>query len=452
MKDYFSYIFNKERVKLFFFDQFFLLLSIVASYFIRLIYSRGTFSPVVVEKIVVSYFIISPFIILFFYIMGVYERWETGNFSKAAVKIVLSIVFVSLFTGFIFYFIPHYLVGRFVFLLIFTILSLFLLSFRFFYFSRYEKIFKKRKIYFLGLTEREKRVIRSELSDNDIFDFVFIEDSKISDFLENVKNFTEEEDIIVFFIENSVVKENMEKIIEYKFMGYFIYEFENFYSGLTGKIYDISLKNVWRIVGERNYLTTILSYYRLKRMFDIIISFIILVLTAPFFILIPIIIKLSSKGPVFFIQERLGWYKKPFKLIKFRTMICGAERETGPKWAEKDDPRITKVGKFLRATRLDELPQLFNVLKGDMSLVGTRPIREYFAKNLRETMPFYDLRFFVKPGLTGWSQVKMGYINTVEQQIEKFKYELFYIRNMSFVLDFIILIKTIKVVLNFKGR
>jgi lipopolysaccharide/colanic/teichoic acid biosynthesis glycosyltransferase len=148
----------------------------------------------------------------------------------------------------------------------------------------------------------------------------------------------------------------------------------------------------------------------------------------------------------------LGWYKKPFKLIKFRTMIVDAEKETGPRWASKGDSRITKFGKFLRHTRLDELPQLINVLKGDMSLIGNRPIREYFADMLRKEIPFYDLRFFIKPGLTGWSQVKMGYINTIEQQMEKFKFELYYIKNMSFIFDFIILLKTVKTVINFKGR
>jgi lipopolysaccharide/colanic/teichoic acid biosynthesis glycosyltransferase len=133
-------------------------------------------------------------------------------------------------------------------------------------------------------------------------------------------------------------------------------------------------------------------------------------------------------------------------------MIVDAEKETGPKWASKTDTRITKFGRFLRFSRLDELPQLINVLKGDMSLVGNRPIREYFAEMLKKDTPFYDLRFFIKPGLTGWSQVKMGYINTVKQQKEKLKYELYYIKNMSFIFDLIILIKTIKTVFNLKGR
>jgi lipopolysaccharide/colanic/teichoic acid biosynthesis glycosyltransferase len=173
--------------------------------------------------------------------------------------------------------------------------------------------------------------------------------------------------------------------------------------------------------------------------------------TSPVFIIIPVLIKLSSRGPVFYTQERLGWNKKPFKLIKFRTMVADAEKETGPKWASESDARITKIGKVLRYTHLDELPQLINVLKNDMSFVGNRPIRKHFADILAKEIPYYDLRFFIKPGLTGWSQVKYDYAGSIEGQMEKFLYELFYIKNMSFTFDMVILIKTLKLVFNVRS-
>jgi lipopolysaccharide/colanic/teichoic acid biosynthesis glycosyltransferase len=129
-----------------------------------------------------------------------------------------------------------------------------------------------------------------------------------------------------------------------------------------------------------------------------------------------------------------------------------AEKETGPQWSSQDDPRITRIGRVLRKTRLDELPQLWNILKGDMSFVGNRPIRKYFADKLAETIPYYDLRFSVKPGLTGWAQVNQGYSGSEEGQFEKFQFELFYIKNMSLLLDLFIIFKTIKTVIQRKGE
>ena len=153
---------------------------------------------------------------------------------------------------------------------------------------------------------------------------------------------------------------------------------------------------------------------------------------------------MDSKGDVFFVQERLGIGKKPFKCVKFRTMVEDAEARSGPVWSKGKDPRITRVGHFLRKSRLDELPQFWNVLKGDMSFVGPRPIREYFANKLAEKIPFYGLRFSVKPGLSGWAQVNYDYAGSEEGQLEKFQYELFYIQNMSFFLDLLVIIKTVQ--------
>jgi lipopolysaccharide/colanic/teichoic acid biosynthesis glycosyltransferase len=215
---------------------------------------------------------------------------------------------------------------------------------------------------------------------------------------------------------------------------------------VTGKIPRSSFGEIWTIMSESEFVMGIKSYYRLKRMMDIIFSVLGLVLTLPLLLVLPLLIKFTSRGPVFFIQERLGWNKRPFKLIKFRTMILNAEQENGPQWAVENDPRITRLGKFLRKTRMDELPQLLNVLKGDMSVVGTRPIRKHFADLLAQEISYYDVRFFIKPGLTGWSHVKYDYAGSVEGQVEKFIYELFYIKNMSFVLDMIIILKTIKTV------
>jgi len=160
-----------------------------------------------------------------------------------------------------------------------------------------------------------------------------------------------------------------------------------------------------------------------------------------------LLIKLDSRGPIFFRQERLGEHGKGFTLYKFRTMITDAEKDTGPVWAQQTDPRVTRLGSILRRTGMDEIPQLFNVLKGDMSLVGPRPERPHFVAELQEKLPYYSQRLTVKPGVTGWAQVRYGYGATVEDALEKLQYDLYYIKNMSFFLDFLIVLSTLHKVL-----
>ncbi len=188
-----------------------------------------------------------------------------------------------------------------------------------------------------------------------------------------------------------------------------------------------------------------------KRALDLGLSALGLLLVAPLILLISLAIKLDSSGPVFFLQERLGRRRAPFNCLKFRTMRQDAERETGPVWASASDPRITRIGRFLRKTRMDELPQLINVFRGEMSLVGPRPIRPYFADRLSEQVPFYNLRFVEKPGITGWAQVKHVYAASYAEQVDKFHYDYYYIRNQSFLLDLYIMALTFWVVIRMKG-
>ncbi len=188
-----------------------------------------------------------------------------------------------------------------------------------------------------------------------------------------------------------------------------------------------------------------------KRALDMLL----LLCTAPLAVILvglaALAVKLTSRGPALFVQERLGRNGVPFPCYKLRTMIVNAEQGV-PRWAADHDPRITGVGRFLRKTRLDELPQLYNICRGDMSFVGVRPIRRYFARVLAEKEPLYTIRFLAKPGLTGWDQVNNGYPNTLEGQLRKFRYDLYYLKNASFWLDLRILGKTILVVLKCTGR
>tara|TARA_Y100001978_G_scaffold56547_1_gene50837 strand:- start:4448 stop:5689 length:1242 start_codon:yes stop_codon:yes gene_type:complete len=190
--------------------------------------------------------------------------------------------------------------------------------------------------------------------------------------------------------------------------------------------------------------------FKLKRIFDIILSFLLLIITFPIILFSGLLIWISDRGPILYRQEREGLFKKKFNIYKLRSMIVNAE-SSGPQWASKNDKRITLVGNILRRTRIDELPQLISVLKGDMSLIGPRPERPEFNKLLEKEIPFYNLRHLLKPGLSGWAQVNYTYSSTLSESKNKLSYDLFYISNFSIFLDFLILFKTMRIVFSGKG-
>ncbi|MFZ1389614.1 MAG: sugar transferase [Thiolinea sp.] len=189
---------------------------------------------------------------------------------------------------------------------------------------------------------------------------------------------------------------------------------------------------------------------RFRRVFDLLIGSLLLILLMPLFLPVALAIRLESKGPIFFKQLRTGLYNQEFKIIKFRSMYENAE-SNGAQWACKNDKRVTRVGQFIRKTRLDELPQLFNVLKGEMSLIGPRPEREVFIKDLETAVPFYRFRHLVKPGITGLAQVMYRYGASVEDARYKHRYDLYYIRHRSWYLDLKILLKTVRVAFTAEG-
>jgi len=191
---------------------------------------------------------------------------------------------------------------------------------------------------------------------------------------------------------------------------------------------------------------------RLKRLIDISVSLVFLLFSSPVLIITALLIKLESEGTVFYRQERCGINGSIFKIIKFRSMRNDAEKLTGPVWSQKDDPRITRIGRFIRKTRIDEIPQVINVLKGEMSIVGPRPERPFFVEKLSNEIPYYKRRLKVRPGITGWAQVKHKYDETIEDVKIKLRYDLFYIENMSIRMDFKILFRTIFVMILGQGH
>jgi sugar transferase (PEP-CTERM system associated) len=246
-------------------------------------------------------------------------------------------------------------------------------------------------------------------------------------------------------------EKEVSSLMNFRASGASLHEFTAFYEQFQFKVPVLHLKHGWFMQGGGFDLLQNAIGLKLKRVMDALLAVIMLIILSPIFILTAIIILLDSRGPIFYSQTRLGLNDTKFNVHKFRSMVIDAEKD-GAKWAEDNDPRITRIGKFIRKARIDELPQLWNVLKGEMSFIGPRPERPEFIQQLEKEIPYYDLRHLVMPGITGWAQVMYPYGASVEDAREKLQYDLFYIKNFSLLLDFVILMKTLRIVLRREGR
>jgi sugar transferase (PEP-CTERM system associated) len=237
-------------------------------------------------------------------------------------------------------------------------------------------------------------------------------------------------------------------LLRSKLRGIRVEDVNTVYERLTGKLLVEDLRPSWLIFSD-DYSASRWTR-RSKRVFDIVLALVGLVVAAPFVVLTAMAVWLESGSPVLYRQERVGENGRIFTLNKFRSMRKDAEQGT-PIWARAEDDRVTRIGRFIRHTRFDELPQLWNVLRGDMSFVGPRPERPFFVDQLAEQFPFYEQRHAVKPGLTGWAQVKYRYGASFEDALEKLRYDLYYVKHLSIPFDLTILFDTVKVVLFAQG-
>lgn len=256
---------------------------------------------------------------------------------------------------------------------------------------------------------------------------------------------------IVLSPEHKPTPEEQKRLLEMRLAGIPIYSVSDFFETFFFLVPVGEIDNDWFIRSQGFLMLHSSAALRIKRLVDVLTSIILILVSLPLCLLTVLIIKARSRGPILFSQTRIGLEGKPFKLYKFRTMVINAEAE-GAQWANNNDSRIIPFGHFLRKTRIDELPQCWNILKGEMSIIGPRPERPEFTSTLAQEIPYYDLRHVVKPGLTGWAQVSYPYGASIEDALRKLQYDLYYIKNYSLLLDLNILLRTVLVTLRRSGR
>ena len=257
--------------------------------------------------------------------------------------------------------------------------------------------------------------------------------------------------VLIDDTEQELSDEMIRELMDMRLRGIYVYSLADFCEQFWHKIPPSYIQDDWFAFTSGFSILHNRIDAKLKQIVDFLAAALLLTVTFPLTLLVAIAIKIDSPGPIFYSQVRTGLNGKKFKVYKFRSMYENAE-QMGVQWAQEKDPRITKIGRLLRLARIDELPQLWNILKGDMSLVGPRPERPEFDAQLRKEIPYYDVRYLVKPGITGWAQVCYPYGASIEDAYQKVAYDLYYIKNYSLLLDAAIALKTIRVVLLGKGR
>ena len=395
------------------------------------------------------------------------ELYDTRKDFKSignVMAITLASTSAFVITTLLFYMNWSLRIGRGVFILNGVLITLFIIGWRILYSYLLEQPIFKRNVLIIGAGWAGKTISqeinRSQKSGLRTVGFIDDDPTKKGKLVDGVPvlgdRYTIDKvirkndiDLIVAAITHEKHADLIKALINCSWKGVDIIDMPAIYEQLTGKIPFKHINNMWmlHIAIDKPKL-----YSRLiKPIIEAVIAMMLCVLLIPAIVIIAILIKIGSRGRIFYTQERVGKDGRKFTIIKFRTMVENAESHSGAVYASDNDPRITKIGRFLRKWRLDEIPQLLNVIKGDMSLIGPRPEREVFIREFEEKIPFYTQRLLVRPGLTGWAQAKYPYASSIEQTEEKLQYDLYYIKNMSFILDVVVMLKTIRVVLFGKG-
>jgi sugar transferase (PEP-CTERM system associated) len=403
------------------------------------------------------------------YYNDLYELKFAENIKELGFRLIQALGFAAITLVIIYFFVPKVIVGTSTFVVSAGIIVIIIVSWRFLYTWVLDRGLFNQRIILLGSAELIEK-IKQEISERKDCGYDIVaevpeanrNDKLDNDSRENLQNvigqkyeglsdLAASKDIekVIVALEEKRNNFPIKELLKCRINGIEVIDGNSFYEMLTGKLVVKALNPSWLIFSEGFRKSRTRRF--LKRSVDLILAFIMIAVFLPLMGIIAILIKLDSRGPAIFSQERVGVNEKIYRMHKFRSMIHDAEKISGPVWARDDDMRITQVGNIIRKLRMDELPQLWNVLKGNMSFVGPRPEREHFVKQLKKMVPYYSERFTVKPGITGWAQVSYGYGASEEDAIEKLNYDLFYIKNMSFFMDLMIILRTIKIVLFRRG-
>ena len=396
--------------------------------------------------------------------LGIYSRGAQMSLNQIRARFVLSFLFFLAIAAGVLLLMPlPYPYGNFQALLILLAMAGSLLIFRLLVGHNFSFLYTRRRVLIFGAGARA-RDLGLSLKKHDpsielIGYFLGPQEKEIlvpqSRIMDEKKSLTEMvsihrvDEIVVALSERRGGSMPLRELLDCKLGGVHVIDIATHYENFLGQIRLDAISAGWLIFGggfQQGLMRSIVKW-----MFDFFGSLILLIIGAPIMVLTAVLIFMESKGSILYRQERVGLAGKPFNVIKFRSMYVDAEKDGTPRWATVGDPRITRVGKWIRKTRIDELPQLFSVLKGDMSLVGPRPERPFFVEKLTQSIPFYAVRHSVKPGLTGWAQVRYHYGSSIEDTEQKLQYDLFYVKNNSWFLDLIILFETVGVVLTGKG-
>ena len=410
-------------------------------------------------------YLIKPAIMVVIHVfcMSYFELYApSSNFLTRAVakKIVQSIAVASCILFILYYFYPAVRMGRGVWVANLFVLPVILPLWRWLYTRWLSEKVPREKVLIVGAGDLAKnighRVHEWKGLGMDVAGFLDKDNSRLGYSLvnpkiigcyEDVERIVEAEQIdkIIIALPDRRNQLPMDMLLNCKVKGVRIEEGESFLEDVAGRIPLNQLRPSWMIFAEGFYLFKIQKM--IKRVGDVFAALVGLIVSIPLFLLVPIIIKLDSPGPVFFRQKRVGEYKNLFTMIKFRTMKVATDASIENKWSISGEDRITKVGAFLRKTRIDEIPQLINVFKGNMSLVGPRPDIPFLMEQFDGKVPYYNLRYSVKPGITGWAQIKYHYVASIKEGRERHEYDLYYIKNLSVFLDAWIMLKTIQVMI-----
>jgi sugar transferase (PEP-CTERM system associated) len=395
---------------------------------------------------------------------GLYDLESQGGVRALLQRLGLSFGLGLVTMSLLFYFFPTLLVGRGAFLLAFG-LALFGILVSRALFIRWARVgvLKKRALV-LGTGSRAAHIEalltrRGPVSNTQVIGYLpmggshhFVDHARILDTRESLPELAARlqiSEIILAVRDRRGGGMPVQALLECKLHGIHILELSSFFERENGHLQLDSMNASWMILAEG--FTQGMLRDTVKRLFDLLVSAAVLAVTLPIMALAALLIKLESPGPVLYRQERVGQGGRPFTILKFRSMCVDAEKDGKPRWAGQNDSRITLVGRIIRRTRIDELPQIFNVFFGEMSFVGPRPERPYFVQDLTQKIPYYGVRHTVKPGITGWAQVRYPYGASDEDAMHKLQYDLYYVKNHSLFLDLMILFQTAQVVLWGKG-